>query len=132
MVIKMKPSRKQGFFILTFFLIAIVWFFIVSQLHYECPWLSILHIYCPGCGGTRMIFSMIHLDFYQAFRYNPLLFIMIIVGLIYLLFMIVYYIKKKVILLPSKKFLYLFIGILIIYTIMRNMDAFVYLIPTEV
>lgn len=79
-----------------------------------------------------MIISLIHLDFYQAFRYNPLLFFLLIVGFIYLIFMGIEYIKKKVIILPS---IYVWIGIfiiMIIFMILRNIDTFSYLIPTEV
>lgn len=28
-------------------------------------------LYCPGCGITRAILSLLRGDFYQAFRYNP-------------------------------------------------------------
>lgn len=31
--------------------------------------------YCPGCGGTRMMIALFQGNLYQAFRYNPLLFI---------------------------------------------------------
>lgn len=36
-----------------------------------------LGLYCPGCGGTRMVQSILKLDFYQAFRYNPLVFVLL-------------------------------------------------------
>ncbi len=29
--------------------------------------------YCPGCGAGRACYSLLHGRFYQAFRYNPLL-----------------------------------------------------------
>lgn len=29
--------------------------------------------YCPGCGAGRACYSILHGRFYQAFRYNPLL-----------------------------------------------------------
>ncbi|MBR3210724.1 MAG: DUF2752 domain-containing protein [Bacilli bacterium] len=89
-------------------------------------------MYCPGCGGTRMILSLLHFDFYQAFRWNPLLFILLFIGLIYLIFMGIVYKKKKVFVLPSMKVWIILIIILILYMILRNLDTFIYLIPTEV
>jgi hypothetical protein len=47
---------------------------------------------CPGCGMTRSLYSLLHFNFWQAFRYNPLLFLIIpistyfgITGYIYLI-----------------------------------------------
>lgn len=33
--------------------------------------------YCPGCGAGRACYSILHGRFYQAFRYNPLLCILL-------------------------------------------------------
>ncbi len=79
-----------------------------------------------------MIISLFHLDFYQAFRYNPLLFILLIIGIIYLIFMIIVYIKKKVFVIPSTKVWLFILGLAICFMILRNIDMFIYLIPTEV
>ena len=37
-----------------------------------CTWLALTGYYCPGCGSSRALRAMLHLDFYQAFRYNAL------------------------------------------------------------
>ena len=42
-----------------------------------CVFYELTGLYCPGCGVTRMIFSLLKLDFYQAFRYNILVFLFI-------------------------------------------------------
>jgi len=34
---------------------------------------------CPGCGLTRACFSILRLDFVQAFKYNPLVFVIPII-----------------------------------------------------
>ena len=44
---------------------------LIFGLQLECPWNSMFGYDCGGCGTTRMMFSLLHLDFYQAFRYNP-------------------------------------------------------------
>ena len=79
-----------------------------------------------------MVISLIHLDFYQAYRYNPFLFILLIIGILYLIFMIIVYIKKKVFVVPSVKVWLFILGLAICFMILRNLDMFVYLIPTEV
>ncbi len=132
LVINKKPSLRQGFLLVFIFLFAFFWFWLLNIIQYKCPFLMLFHVYCPGCGGMRMILSLLHMDFYQAFRWNPFLFILMIIGFIYLIFMIIYYIKKKVIILPSIKVWVILIFLLIVYMILRNMDTFVYLIPTEV
>ena len=127
-----KPSLKQGFFFFVLFLFLIIWFFLLEWIEYKCPWLTLFHLYCPGCGGMRMVLSLLHLDFYQAFRYNPLLFILLILGIIYFIIMIIVYKKKKVFVLPSKQFWICLLIILLVYMVLRNINTFVYLIPTEV
>lgn len=79
-----------------------------------------------------MIISLSKLDFYQAFRYNSLLFILLFVGIIYLIIMVIIFIKKKVIIIPSTKSLIILLIILIGYMILRNISYFPYLIPTKI
>ncbi|MDA1106685.1 MAG: DUF2752 domain-containing protein [Planctomycetota bacterium] len=38
-----------------------------------CPSKRFLGIYCPGCGGTRAIHDLTHLEWGRAFACNPLL-----------------------------------------------------------
>ena len=121
--------------ILALFLILlglIISFIILNSINYKCPFKELLHLWCPGCGGMRMIRSLIQLNFYQAFRYNPLLFILLIIGIFYIIFMTIYYIKKKVLIIPSYKTWIVILIILIIYMILRNIPSFNYLIPIEV
>jgi Protein of unknown function (DUF2752) len=37
-----------------------------------CPTKALLGIDCPGCGSLRMIYSLLHLDFGAALRFNAL------------------------------------------------------------
>ena len=37
-----------------------------------CPFYLLTGFQCPGCGSQRAIHSLLHLDFKQAFLYNPL------------------------------------------------------------
>ncbi|MGV9745615.1 DUF2752 domain-containing protein [Rhodococcus zopfii] len=35
-----------------------------------CPTRSLFGIWCPGCGSSRMLYSLLHLDVPSALRYN--------------------------------------------------------------
>lgn len=41
----------------------------------KCPFKALTGYSCPGCGSQRLIHSLLHLRFYDAFRYNALLFV---------------------------------------------------------
>ena len=99
-------------------------------LKIECPIHKLTGLYCPGCGITRMFISLFKLKFYQAFRYNPLLFLyLIIFGLYCLYYLILKKIGKEPIKI-SNKFLYVIICITILFGILRNIDLFRWLAPT--
>ena len=44
-----------------------------------CVFKNLFDIECAGCGGTRMFLSILKLDFYQAFRYNPYVFSLLVI-----------------------------------------------------
>ena len=72
-----------------YLILIIIWvffFLLVLNQEIKCLWNEMTGLYCPGCGITRMLIAMIQLDFYQAFRYNPFLFLLIIFGIVYILY----------------------------------------------
>ncbi len=89
-------------------------------------------LYCAGCGGTRMVKALLRLDFYQAFRYNPLVFVLLVLIGIWACFNIYRLIIHKKIYWPSERVWIIFAGIVILYMIMRNIPLFDFLIPTNV
>ena len=92
----MKLNKKNIAIIIIAILLSIGFIFFLDFIHYECPFRKLLHIYCPGCGTTRMIKAIMHLEIYQAFRYNPLMFIILVIFLpIYIIINIIIYIRKK-------------------------------------
>lgn len=38
----------------------------------ECYFRTHLGLYCPGCGGTRAFFALLHGHFLQSLKYNPI------------------------------------------------------------
>jgi Protein of unknown function (DUF2752) len=43
-----------------------------SAIFAQCPILALTGWECPGCGGTRAMYSLLHGDLEAAFRMNPL------------------------------------------------------------
>lgn len=41
----------------------------------KCPFHLLTGLECPSCGFQRAVYSLLHLRFADAFRYNPFLFI---------------------------------------------------------
>lgn len=116
--------------IVIIFLYAISFFFTGEGL--PCIILEKTGLYCPGCGISRMFISIIRLDFYQAFRYNPLIFILLITCILFGIVDTIYYIRnKKHINIPNYIYIILLL-IIIAYGIMRNIPMFSYLEPTVV
>ncbi|MCR5847355.1 MAG: DUF2752 domain-containing protein [Lachnospiraceae bacterium] len=37
----------------------------------KCGFLMITHLYCPGCGGTRSVYHLIHGHFIKSFLCHP-------------------------------------------------------------
>ena len=63
------------------FLLFLFYYFLNQKLNIGIPCIfhELTGLYCPGCGITRMFFAIIELKFYDAFRYNPLVFILLII-----------------------------------------------------
>ena len=126
-----KHFKMKLILILISFLII---YFILSELldvGIPCLFYEITGYYCPGCGITRLLFSLLKLDFYQAFRYNPLIFILIIITGIY--WLVKFILKKFMIIsieIPNYVY-YILLVIVIIFGILRNIPMFDFLSPTE-
>lgn len=133
MILIDKKITKRGFIIFLFILTLVVLGLVfLCFINYSCPIHKFLKIYCPGCGGTRMLIDFLQGNFYQSFRWNPLLFLWFVILIVYFIVFIIVYIKKKILLVPSKKILFFILITLLLFMILRNIELFSYLIPTEV
>lgn len=113
---------KKIFYIFISIIGLIAYYFLNKMigLSIPCMFHELTDLYCPGCGITRMFFSLLKLDFYQAFRYNPLVFCYLILYIIYKVFNI------KL----TNRFSYVLLTIAILFGILRNIPAFSFLKPT--
>ena len=93
-----------------------------------CPIKTITGLDCPGCGITRMFVALFYGNIYQAFRYNPLVFIEL--PIIFIL-LVLYKFKKEYRKVINIIFIVLLI-ITIVYGVLRNIPMFYFLAPTEV
>ena len=71
--------KNNPAFIWTIVLVSLMLFYLLvwlplTHIGIPCPVLTVTGLYCPGCGMTRAAISLLHLDMYQSFRYNALLF----------------------------------------------------------
>lgn len=125
--------KKKLIIALILFLLLIGYLILGNYFHIyiDCPIKKITGLYCPGCGVTRMLSSMLTLDFYQAFRYNPLLFINLPIILFLLIESIIA--KKEPLYnkIPTKVWVFVII-ILLSYGILRNIPFFDFLAPTVI
>lgn len=96
-----------------------IYFFKHLKITIPCVFHKFTGLYCPGCGITRCFNALLHLEFYQAFRYNPLVFILLPFSIIYIIIYFSYRIKNKKFVLPN----WIWYGLLIItiiFGILRN------------
>lgn len=109
-----------------------MWYF---KIGIPCLYYELCGLYCPGCGMTRATYSLLQLDFYQAFRYNafsiisiPLIALYVIGGVYAWLFNKHNFMDQKI---PSVVWI-IFIISLLLYGLLRNIPQFAFLAPTTI
>ena len=116
-------------------IIGIIIFLLISTSLYivfftkiPCLFYKLTGLYCPSCGVARMLRSLVDFEVYQAFRYNPLVFILLIVFFLYTLKCII---NKKIIKIDNK-YLIMLVIIILLFWILRNIPLFDFLAPTKI
>ncbi|TCU77306.1 uncharacterized protein DUF2752 [Tissierella praeacuta] len=119
-------TKKEIKILLPIIIILVIFIYFADPLSgpiIPCIFNRITGFYCPGCGMTRALHSILRFDFYQAFRFNSLIFIVPPIFVIYYIFEYNNYIKV------AKIILILMIVIALGFGIIRNTIAFSYLSP---
>ena len=84
------------------------------------------HLYCPCCGGTRALKSLLELHIIKSLQYNPIVvFALLFVALHLMLLLIerLYYYKHRFVKLRLK-ILYVFFGLWMLFSLVRNFMLF--------
>ena len=126
-------TKNKYIYIIIISIVLILYYFQIINI--PCLFREITHFYCPGCGISRALRSLIHLDLYQAFRYNNLIIILLPIIIIYYLEKILNYFNIKnlnITKFMNNTFWIILLVIVISYGILRNIPMFSYLIPTKI
>lgn len=100
---------------------------ITSLVPYSCPMLTLLGLYCPGCGGTRALKCLLEGNLWQSMRYHPIVPCVAVFSLFYIashtLSMIT---KGRIKAMPFREaYLFVGLGILLLQWIVKNVLLFV-------
>ena len=100
------------------------------HIGFNCVFHEITNLYCPGCGITRAIFSLMELNIIRAIKYNILIITVVPLILYYYLIKI-----KNWILLKETEEIYskttwnIILVFIILFGILRNIEIFSFLAP---
>ena len=97
-----------------------------------CVFYQITGFYCSGCGASRALRSVLHLDFYQAIRYNAVFTLALPFFAVYSGTLAASYIRFGKDRISGKipaKILWIFIAAALVYGFLRNIPAFSILAP---
>ena len=97
-----------------------------------CVFYQITGFYCSGCGASRALRSILHLDFYQAIRYNAIFTAALPLLIAYFSALAISFIRFGEDRISGKipvKIVWVFIGIALLYGILRNIPFFGFLAP---
>lgn len=98
-----------------------------------CVFHQVTGLYCSGCGTSRALRSVLHLDFYQALRYNAIFTLGLPAMAVYFGALGISYIrfgKDKISGKVPMAIVWIFIALALVYGILRNIPLFSFLAPT--
>lgn len=122
------------FFWITPIILLFIYYFLNKTFSFSIPCIihKVTHLYCPTCGITRLLFSLLNGNIYRAFRYNQLVFILIPMIIIYLIILSYLYLTDKIndrFKKISKNLFFIVLVLLISFGIIRNITYFSFLRP---
>ena len=100
-----------------------------TNIRLKCITFELTGIYCPGCGGTRMISHLLEGDILTSFKSNQLLFILIPYSICLYAYEMIVITKTGSISKQLNKILIIIAFVMIAYGIIRNIPLFNWLAP---
>ncbi len=97
--------------------------FLVDYFSVPCLFETVTGLYCPGCGITRAMISILNFKFIEALEYNKLAYLIIIVIGIGFYRMFYSYIFQKDLKPIPKVIIYSLLTIFLAYGILRNIPG---------
>jgi hypothetical protein len=123
-----KKVRATAVLSAAVFFIAVLYFWDPSGYRYypPCLFYSVTGLYCPGCGGMRGTHQILHLNFEDAFHFNPFVFIttpLIIYSAVY--YSAYLFFKKDLAVIPVNKYtINISAALAALFWILRNLFDF--------
>ena len=95
---------------------------------YPCIMLTLCGVYCPGCGGTRAIDSLLHGKIWQSLIYHPLVLYVAILTMAYMISHTLNIVTKGKIKAMQFRagYLFLMLGILLVQWLRKNILKFAF------
>lgn len=94
----------------------------LQTLHAPCVIHEVLHLYCPGCGGTRAVYELLNLHWLRSFLIHPIVLFIAVILTEYYIGAIITLIRNN-----GKRYYYLRVwfcyvalGIIVLNTVLRN------------
>ena len=100
-----------------------------TNIRLKCITFELTGIYCPGCGGTRMVSHLLDGDILTSFKSNQLLFILIPYSICLYAYEMIVIIRTGLISKQLNKILIIIAFVMIAYGIIRNIPLFNWLAP---
>lgn len=110
-----------SFFVLFTIYISKNMLILLTDLFPTCYVYELTRFYCPGCGNTRSVISLLNLNILQSLKYNITPISLVIFFTLYFIQIYLKHLNKKVTLIPTSKYFWIFIFIFFMsYFILRN------------
>jgi hypothetical protein len=111
---------------------AVVYFFnpTTSRLYPACRLHQLTGLNCPGCGMTRAFHALLHGDLMTALRDNALFIALMLAAAFRAAWFVPGWIRNR----PNggffpAKFLWLLLGLALVFSVLRNLPGFAFLSP---